>query len=418
MKILAVVQAYAPVKGGAEWLFQQLCEELANRHQDEVTVFTTAVSKPTYFWRNEGEPLPVGTETINSVTVRRFPVFRGLRWLRALAAHSFHRLKLPFHDWARTLQVGPIIWGLSKEVAQSDADVILAGTFPFLHIEYALAGAKKGKKPIVLLGAFHADDKWAYDRKHFYDAVTQADAYIALTRFEKRLMVSRGAKPDQVHVVGAGVSMEPFAEKDGAVARRRYGWGDDPVVMVLTRQSALKGLDKVMVAMPIVWQSFPNARLLLAGARREYTAVLEAWSNNLPTAHKQCITLVNDFPEEEKAELLAAANFLVHTSVNESFGIVFLEAWAAGVPVIGANVGAIASLIDDGVDGLLFEPNNGQDLAQKMKALLAEPDKQLEMGKNGFLKVQQHFSWEKIAHQTRTILMTVVEQKKHLKRVP
>lgn len=412
MKILQLSQAYHPVRGGAEWMIQQLCEQMATQYQDEVTVYTAAVTKPIYFWKDEGGPMPVGVETINGVTVRRFPVYRGFQTARQLAAHGFHRFKLPYHDWARSLQVGPIIWGLADEVANSKADVVMAGTFPFLHMHYAVRGAKKANLPVVLLGAIHADDVWGYDRAHFFKDIARADAYLALTEFEKELVVSRGAQANKVFVVGGGVWPEPFEQAQREAARQKYGWGDDPVIVVLTRQSALKGLDALVEAMPLVWQWVPNVRLLLAGAKREYTAVLETWRQNLSAAQSEKVTLINDFPEAEKAQLLKAANFLVHTSANESFGIVFTEAWAAGIPVIGANVGAIASLITDGQDGLLFKPNNAQHLSQKMIEMLENPTKQAEMGKNGLAKVHAKYNWTHIAQRVREIYQQVIEWKR------
>ncbi len=412
MKILQLSQAYHPVRGGAEWMIQQLCEQMANRYHDDVTVYTAAVTKPIYFWKDEGGPMPVGTETINGVRVRRFPVYRGFQTARMLAAHGFHRFKLPYHDWARSLQVGPIIWRLADEVARSQADVVMAGTFPFLHMNYAVRGAKKANLPVILLGAIHADDKWGYERQHFFNDIARADGYLALTEFEKELVISRGAHPDRVFVVGGGVNPDPFTQANGKAMREKYGWEDDPVVAVLTRQSALKGMGTIVEAMPQVWQQFPNARLMLAGARREYTAVLEEWIESLPTAQKSRVTLINDFPEEEKAQLLKAANLLVHTSANESFGIVFTEAWAAGIPVIGADVGAIASLIDIGQDGLLFNPGDAESLAERIEQLLNNPLEAIAMGQHGVKKVQEKYRWELIADKVRAIYEQGIERKK------
>ncbi|MCP4420438.1 MAG: glycosyltransferase, partial [Chloroflexi bacterium] len=203
MRILHVVQCYHPAVGGAEWLAQNLSEQMANRLGDSVTVFTTAATKPAYFWRNEGTALPVGSETINGVTVRRFPVFRGLRGLRMLWAHGAHRLRLPFNDWARTIQVGPLIFGMTKAIASSNADLVMASTFPFLHMQYAVTGAKRGRKPVVLLGAIHTGDSWGYDRQMFIEAIRQADAYLALTEFEKTYLLQKGIEPGKIHVVGA-----------------------------------------------------------------------------------------------------------------------------------------------------------------------------------------------------------------------
>ena len=403
MKILHVVQAYQPVKGGAEWLAQNLSEQLAQRHGDEVTVFTAAVTKPGYFWRDEGGPLPVGTETINGVTVRRFPVYRGLRGVRRLWAHGAHRLKLPYHDWARAIQLGPIIWGFAREIANQPADVVMASTFPFLHMQYAVAGAKRSGKPVALLGAIHTGDTWGYDRKMILDAIQQADAYLALTQFEKEYLVGKGIVPGKIQVIGGGVDVEPFLVGNGRLIRQRYRLADNPVIIVLCRHSELKRLDTVIAAMPHIWAQQPDAQLLLAGARTNYSDQLDRLIAALPPGQQAKIHLINDFPESEKPDLLAAADMLVHPSGNESFGIVFAEAWAAGKPVIGADVGALASLIDAGQDGLLFRYGDPASMAAQVLTLLANPAQRAHLGAAGRQKVLANYTWEIVADRVRQL---------------
>ena len=408
MKILHIVQCYHPVVGGAEWLAQNLSEQMVDRHGDEVTVFTAAATKPAYFWRNEGAAMPVGSELINGVTVRRFPVFRSLRWLRMLWAHGAHRLKLPYHDWARAIQLGPVIWGFTNEIAQQPVDVVMATTFPFLHMQYAVSGAIRGGKPVVLLGAIHTGDSWGYDRKMIIDAIKQADAYLALTAFEKAYLVEKGIAPSKIHVIGGGVNVEPFLAGDGRTFRQRYDLGINPVMLVMCRQSELKRLDSVIEAMPHIWAVQPNVHLVLAGARTNYSTHLDTMIAVLPQEQQAKITIINDFPESEKPDLLAAADLLVHPSGNESFGIVFAEAWAAGKPVIGADVGALASLISEGEDGLLFGYGDSASMAQQVCYLLANPSQSKAMGLAGREKVLANYTWEIVADRVRQVYEDIV----------
>ncbi len=410
MKILHVVQAYHPVVGGAEGLVKHFSEQLANRHQDEVTVFTAAVTKPTYFWRDEGEPLPAGTEMINGVTVRRFPVSKRLQLARMVMARGFYRLRLPYHDWARTIQVGPIIPQLPQAIAQSGADVVMAATFPFLHMYYAVSGGQEGQIPVVLTGAIHTEDKWGYDRQMMIRAIAQADAYIALTAYEKAFLVGKGIAAEKIHVIGGGVNAAEFVAAEGTAVRQKYGLGDDPVIVVMSRQSELKRLDTVIQAMPRVWAKFPQARLLLAGARTAYSAQLDGMIAQLSPEQRTRITQIHDFPEAEKPHILAAADIFVHPSGNESFGIVFVEAWAAGKPVIGADVGAVASLIEAGRDGLLFAYGNADSLAEAALTLLANEDLQQQMGRTGQKKALKNYTWEHVSDRLRAVYAQVIAQ--------
>jgi len=410
MKILHIVQAYHPAIGGSEWLVKNISEQLVNRYGDDVTIFTPAVTKPAYFWKNEGAPLPAGIEEINGVTVRRFKVFAGLRLTRMFFAHIFHRLKLPYHDWARTIQTGPLIFDMTQAIANSGADVVFATAFPFMQMYYALAGAKRGNIPLVLLGSIHTADTWGYKRQMMYNAIRQADAYIALTSFERDHLIERGVNPARIHVIGGGVDFDDYANIDGAKIRRRYGWEDKPVLVFLGRQSKLKRIEILLEAMPLVWHEEARAQLLMAGAETDHTPHLERIIHRFPPHQQKNITIIHNFSEREKANLLAASDVLVHPSGNESFGIVFVEAWASSKPVIGANVEAVASLIEAGTDGLLFEYNSPQSLAQAILRLLRDPSLQRRMGEAGRKKAAANYTWEKVSDQLREVYRQVIEQ--------
>jgi glycosyltransferase involved in cell wall biosynthesis len=121
------------------------------------------------------------------------------------------------------------------------------------------------------------------------------------------------------------------------------------------------------------------------------------------------VKVVANFDEAEKAELLAASDLLVLPSADESFGIVFLEAWACGKPVIGAGVGPVASLIDDGIDGLLYDYPQPESLAQALITLLRSPAMRVQLGEAGRQKVLATYTWEKVADQVRATYVTVIQ---------
>ncbi|GAG42819.1 unnamed protein product, partial [marine sediment metagenome] len=191
MKILHIVHGYPPSIGGSQWLMKNLSEELVSRYCDDVTVFTTTAYNMELFWRSSEPAMPAGTQEVNGVTVRRFPVFNRFGTLRMLLAHGARRLRLPYNDWLRTIYNGPLIFGMTRAIAESGADVIAATAFPHLHMYYALAGARRAGTPLVFLGAIHAADEWGFDRKIIYQATKQADAYIAYTTFERDYLTER-----------------------------------------------------------------------------------------------------------------------------------------------------------------------------------------------------------------------------------
>lgn len=403
MKILHVVQGYTPAIGGTERLIQKVSEKLAARHGDEVTVYTTNAYNCELFWRRDQPELPVGVEQINGVTVRRFPVFNRFNELRRLLAGGSYQFKLPYNDWFRAFYNGPLIPGMTRAIANAGADVIAASSFPLLHMHYALWGGRWAGVPVVLHGGIHTADDFGFNRPMIYKSVQQADAYIANTSFEEAYLIEQGIPSEKITVIGVGVDLEPFAEVNGRSLRQHLGWDDAPVVAFIGQQVPHKGVDMIMEAMPAIWQAQPETCLLIAGSKTTYSAVIQHWLDALPTAQQSQVALIHNFQEEEKPALFAAADIILYPSAHESFGIVFIEAWAAQKPVVGVNVGAVPSVIDDRKDGLLIEHRNVADLSRAILTLLNQPDLRQAMGQAGYQKVVQRYTWDIVADKFRAV---------------
>ena len=410
MKVLQVVHAYPPSKGGSQLLAQQLAERLVREYGDEVTVLTTVADDLTYFWRG-GHALPAGVEMQNGVTIHRLPVIYQGRWWRKTIAALTYRLHLPGNDYWRTLEQGPIVPGLTQRVASSQADVIFANAFPLRHMYDTLAGAQQARIPLVYAGALHLHDRWGYDRPMIYRAIRQADAYIAHTTVERDDVIAHGVDPDKIAVIGAGVDLTPFVHANGAAKRQQLGLGDDPVLIVMAKQVERKRFDLLLQAMPHIWQAVPATRLLLAGGRGDYSPKLEATIAALPEAWRSRVTIVSDFAEADKAALLAASNLMVLPSAEESFGIALVEAWACAKPVVGAGVGAVGGIIDHGVDGLHFDYPNAESLATACITLLTQPDLAVRLGEAGLAKVRTRYTWDHIVAEIRALLYQVARNK-------
>jgi glycosyltransferase involved in cell wall biosynthesis len=414
MNILQVVHAYPPSTGGSQLLAQQVAERLVRDYGDRVTVLTTVADDTTYFWRG-GDALPAGTEVQNGVTIHRLPVDYGGRWWRRGLASLTYRLRLPGNDRWRTLEQGPLVAGLTNRVATSGADLVFANAFPLQHMYDALAGAQQAEIPLIYLGALHLHDTWGYDRPMIYRAIRQASAYIAHTADERDAVVMRGVDPANVAVIGAGVDLAPFAEAiadgSGARVRQALGVGDSPMLLMMAKQVARKRFDLLLAAMRQVWATLPNARLLLAGGRGDYSAKLATEIQQLPASWQRQVRVISDFAEAEKAALVAACDVMVLPSAEESFGIALIEAWACGKPVVGAGVGAIASLIEHGTDGLHFTYPDATSLANACITLLTQPTLAATLGEAGLAKVRAHYTWDQVIAQIRAVMSRIISKK-------
>ena len=117
----------------------------------------------------------------------------------------------------------------------------------------------------------------------------------------------------------------------------------------------------------------------------------------------------DNFPEEEKADLLTACDLLVLPSQAESFGVVFLEAWAKGKPVIGARLPALEEMIDDGEDGFLVPYGDPLSLAAAANKLIKDPELRKNMGEKGRLKVLNRFEISRVTDHLEALFFSLVK---------
>ena len=212
--------------------------------------------------------------------------------------------------------------------------------------------------------------------------------------------------------VGVGVDPEPFEHRNGRAIREQYGLGDDTVVGYVARLQPEKGVIRLIQAMPLVWQKKPRTRLLLAGHRFKADSVsdqtLQATLDSLSRPDRARVTIVDGFPEGDKASIFDACDVFAMPSIAESFGIVYLEAWLCEKPVIGARIGAVQCVIQDGQDGLLVDPHSTGELSEAILRLIGDPELCRQFGRRGREKTLARFTWSKVTDAIEAIYAEVL----------
>jgi len=160
------------------------------------------------------------------------------------------------------------------------------------------------------------------------------------------------------------------------------------------RKEKEKGIETLMSAMEMVWKRFPEAKLMLAGSsvRSSEGRALDEWIERF----KDSVISLDTFNDEEKKDIYDACDIFVLPSRIESFGIVYIEAWICGKPVIGADIGSTRSIITDGKDGLLVRFDDAETLAGKIAHLIEHPHLRKSMGEEGRKKVLERYTWDTI----------------------
>lgn len=211
-----------------------------------------------------------------------------------------------------------------------------------------------------------------------------ADIVFALSRSERTRMLEMGVQAEKIVVTGCGPGSE--AVGDGDRFRRRYALGDAPLVLFVGRKQRYKGYHALCQAMAIVARTVPSARMVAIGSDGD-PPYPEVASNVLDLG--RCT-------DQEKADALAACDVFCLPSTDESFGIVYVEAWAAGKPVVGGPAPAVRELVRDGIDGFCA-PQDAGAIASVLSELLASEELRVRLGAAGRQRQQQEFTWRQVA---------------------
>lgn len=383
MRVLHVIQRYPPALGGAEGWCRGLARRQAARG-DTVTVLATRAVTDDELWRDPPHAptsCAVGPcDLDDGVRVVRCPVApplgpAGRRLLPRLGVPMLSRAHSP-ELYGRLLANAP------------HADVIHAHAVPGPHVFAARIVARIARRPFVLTPFLHPDDD-EHASRAVGSVLRAAGAVVAMTRAEAGMLETRGVS--RARIVGGTNALEPL---DAPIAPRSAVRdalaipSERPLLVFVGRKSASKGLDVLLDALGRVGHR-PAPILVLVGPTTE-------WFRDLLAAHPAAVS-VRDVPplsEEAKAAVIGASDLLVLPSARESFGGVFLEAWRAGTPVVGADVPSVREVIGDA--GALFRPGDAAALAVRIDEALDDPRGALAAAERGRARLGTEFTWTRV----------------------
>jgi glycosyltransferase involved in cell wall biosynthesis len=236
-----------------------------------------------------------------------------------------------------------------------------------------------------------------------------ADVIVTVSYAMKDELTKLGFPKDKIQVCYNGVdpqkySLETVNAEQIKKVREFYGIKDgEPMILFLGRLVGVKGVDKLIMAMPHVLQKIPKAKLVIVGL-----GDLQEYLSNLVKATKMqdYVKFRFDFiPEEERILHYAACDVAVFPSLYEPFGIVALEAMSMERPVVvgAAGVSGMREIViccGEEQCGYHVNPSNPSDIAWGINSALENPEKIKWLGKNGRRRVLSEFTWDKIAERT------------------
>ena len=200
--------------------------------------------------------------------------------------------------------------------------------------------------------------------------------------------------PGDYRIIPHGIELERFPPEVPPI--EEFGDGKANILFV-GRLETRKGVGCLLKAYKKVKKEFPLLRLIVVGPgdreRRDY----EKW---VKERKLKDVVFTGPVSDRDLHRYYHAADiFCSPATGHESFGIVLLEAMAAGKPIIASNIEGYANVLNHNVDGLLVPPKNEEAVAQALISLLNDQALRHQMGRNGRRKAEEH-GWDRIAQRT------------------
>jgi glycosyltransferase involved in cell wall biosynthesis len=376
VRIAQVTPYFYPVEGGVERHVYGLSRGLVERGH-EVHVFT-------YIGDRKGGKFCTN-ECIDGIEVKRF------------------RSVFTLGEFAR-------FWpGMVGELLKGGFDVVHTHVYRHPHSDLSLLASKasgctsvltahspfpplKIRRPLTrLIIPF-------YDRTFGHISLRSFDTVISLTKSEADKLTSLGINHSKIIIIPHGVDSEHFEDVNAENFLTRFMLKEKKFVLYLGRINRTKGIEYLLHAFAKVAAKHNDVYLVIAGGvtereEEEYMHKLLYETSQLGINQKVLFT--GQLSEDDKLAAYQSCSVFVLPSIYEPYGIVLLEAAAHGKPLVAAESDGPSSIIEDGVNGFLVEPQNSSALAESLMCIIEDEDLAKRMGMAARALAYKH-TWERV----------------------
>jgi glycosyltransferase involved in cell wall biosynthesis len=345
----ALVMSWArldgPGGGGVSEVVQSLAIQLRTRQAYDPFVLIGT-------WDREPDPAPYrdGIEGVN------------LRMRAPVVDHMILRRLLTF---ARVLPAD--LWALAALVRKRRIEVINAH-YPSLHMYVVWLARCFGLYRGKIILSFHGGDLTAISqlpalgRLAWRILLSRVDRVVACSNDLARRL-SQIAPAARVEAIPNGMDVEIFRRQPRTGLQRRR-------ILNVGKYERRKGQDVLLEAFELLLKSVPDASLTLVGVESPGLPAIREWIADHGLNSR--VDLHVNVPHTQVPDFMDHADIFVLPSREEAFGIVLLEAGAAGLPVVASRAGGIPELIEDGVTGLLVPIGDSTQLEQALRSLMTD----------------------------------------------
>lgn len=212
-------------------------------------------------------------------------------------------------------------------------------------------------------------------------AMGAVDAFVSPSQYLADTYIKAGFPPDKMHIVWNGIDVDKFASINRKPSRGSLRFS------FFGYFGRHKGIHTLLEALPLL-NSPAGVQINLIGDGDQRAAYEQQLRDN------GCTDLVKFWGKIENSQVgyaYAETDVLVLPSIwHENQPVSITEAMACGIPVIASNMGGMPELVEDGLNGYIFEAGNSADLAEKMNRLIANASLTTSLGKNGQARIREN----------------------------
>jgi glycosyltransferase involved in cell wall biosynthesis len=227
--------------------------------------------------------------------------------------------------------------------------------------------------------------------------IRNADAIIAVSNYMKRTLVNHFGPRETYHVIYNGIDCNKFSPDE---SKRKPN-----IILSVARLDPRKGIHFLIDAIHELHREFPQLKVRIVGKGHQETELRKRIEHY---GLSDSVKLVGQKQQDEIIEEYQTADLFVLPSLEESQGIVFMEAMACGTPVVAYNIPGVDEVVEHQVDGLLVEKGDVKALTRAIRTVMMDESLRKRLGEQGRKNMVQKFDWKIIAKQTSQLYQQLI----------
>ncbi|MFA5531983.1 MAG: glycosyltransferase family 4 protein [Candidatus Shapirobacteria bacterium] len=397
MKILGLSHIFPPAIDGGSKVVYKLGQYFESQNNQLLYLSSNCFSTDDFV---NSKSTKTSSSYLNFI---KLPVYKNLR--RPL---KFLNLFLPqktyLSDLLKVFQKGPIFKLIpfiktTIKIIKFHPDLIIAGPLPTTIVIYAHLFKKLTHSKLLINSSFHQTDP-DFHYLPLIKTLKKADYLWTLTQYESNYFIKTlHLNPKKIILAGNGVDSTLITKKSIKTTSKTT----KNKILFIGNLSSHKRVDFLIKSFSSLItndQKLKSNKLIIVGQKTLFYPQIKKIYNSLnPDIKTQIEFKFNIVDQKKLIKIIDDCQFLVLPSIQESFGLVLIEAWARGKPVITTNIPPLQELVTKSKAGLTFKIDDSTNLQKQIKKLLNDPKLCSKLGQNGLNYVKNNYTWAKVGQK-------------------